>query len=109
MKNYVKHSNKKLSPLIDGEVEGDAAEDVLSVLEVPEEADCDVEAGDDDHGRVEDAVPAAEVVRRGHLVLHRQHDPDPLERVDRSPEEQRQLAPVVKIASCSYMSSLSNT
>ena len=98
--NSFNHLNPKLSPLIDGEVEGDAAEDVLAVLEVPEEADCDVEAGDDDHGRVEDAVPAAEVVRRGHLVLHRQHDPDPLERVDRSPEEQRQLAPVVEIALC---------
>ena len=77
----------KLSPFIDGEVEGDAAEDVLAVLEVPEEADGDVEARDDDHGGVEDAVPAAEVVRRGHLVLHWQDDPDPLERVDCSPEE----------------------
>ena len=57
---------KQNSPFIDGEVEGDAAEDVLAVLEVAEEADGDVEAGHDDHGGVEHAVPAPQILMGGY-------------------------------------------
>ena len=47
-------------PLVHWQIEGDAPQHVLSVLEVPEEPDSDVEAGDDNHRGVEDPVPTHE-------------------------------------------------
>ncbi len=83
------------SPFLDGKVERDAGLDGLPVLEVSEEADGDVEAGDGDHGGVEHAVPAAQRARLGHLVLQRQDDADALEGVDGRAEVQGKLAPKV--------------
>ena len=50
-----------------GQVERDAALDLLAVLEVAEEAEPDVEVGDEAHARVEDAVVAQHVSRMLHL------------------------------------------
>ena len=47
-----------------GQVEGDAAGHVLSVLEIAVEADGDVKAGHDGHGGVEDAVPSLLVLEK---------------------------------------------
>ena len=55
--------------VLGGQVEGDGALDVLPVDEISVEADGDVEADDEDHGRVEDAVPAKHVLGVPHLIL----------------------------------------
>ena len=96
---------------IHGQVEGDAAGHGVPVLEVSEEADPDVEAGDEDHAGVEDAVPASHVTGGPHLVLKGEHHTDSLlvtnntkilgnfyplphlEGIDSSSEVERQLAP----------------
>ena len=82
-----------LLPFLHGQVEGDGSGHSLAVLEVPEEPDGDVETGDDDHGGVEDAVPAPEGLGLGHLVLQGEHDADALKSVDGSAKIQRKLRP----------------
>ena len=47
----------------------------------------DVEGSNDDHGSVEDPVPAEHVLLIGHLVLDGQDDADPLEGEDGRPKE----------------------
>ena len=50
-----------------GQIEGDAPLHGLSVLEVPEEPERDVENGDDQHRNVQQPVPAGEGFGRPHL------------------------------------------
>ena len=59
------------SQFIHRQIEGDAPRHLVAVLEITEEADCDVEAGDEDHAGVEDAIPAPHLMRGPHLILQR--------------------------------------
>ena len=69
------------SQFIHRKIEGDAPRHLVPVLEVTEEPDGDVEAGDEDHAGVEDAVPAPHLMRGPHLILQRQHDTDSLNNI----------------------------
>lgn len=59
------------SQFIHWQVERDAPRHLVAVLEITEEADCDVEAGDENHAGVEDAIPAPHLMRGSHLILQR--------------------------------------
>ncbi len=54
-------------PLIDRQIEGDASEDVFSVLQISEETDGDVKAGHDHHRRVQHTVPPHQGSWSSHL------------------------------------------
>ena len=56
------------------QVEGDASRHPLPELEVAEEAHGHIEAGDEPHRGVQDAVPAAHGAGARHLVLQGQDD-----------------------------------
>ena len=53
---------------------------LISIFEVSEEPDGDVQAGDQDHPGVQDPGPSGHPLRSLHLVLERQDDADALER-----------------------------
>ena len=58
-----------------GQVQCDAAQHVVAVLQVPEERHRRVHAHHQRHARVQHAVPAAELAGLGHLVLEREDLP----------------------------------
>ena len=59
------------SQFVHWQIEGDAPRHLVAVLKITEEANCDVEAGDEDHAGVEDAIPAPHLMRCPHLILQR--------------------------------------
>ena len=67
-------------------------------LEVSVEGGGDVETDHDDHGGVEDAGPAQHGGGSPQPVLHRQHHVDPLEHVQRRPEEEGQLGQALHLS-----------
>ena len=81
--------------IIDREVQCDATLDGLAKSEVPEEGHVYVEAGDDNHGSIEDTKEASEIILSLHLIFHRQDQTNALKCEQGCSKVERELAPAI--------------